>query len=67
MSVPNTAITNDYRLTPMQQGMLFHTLFAPERAVYFEQSSWEIEGDFEIRAFRDAWRRVQTGAWHGAS
>ena len=51
-------IEDIYPLSPMQEGMLFHTLYAPERAVYFEQSSWELDGDIEISTFHDAWRRI---------
>ena len=31
------SIEDLYELSPMQQGMLFHTLYAPESEVYFEQ------------------------------
>ncbi len=47
-----------YALSPMQQGMLFHTLYAPGSAVYFEQSSWSIEGDLDAAVFRRAWERL---------
>ncbi|MNW26219.1 Linear gramicidin synthase subunit D [compost metagenome] len=47
-----------YPLTPMQQGMLFHTVYSPESLVYFEQMSWRLEGDFRVDAMESAWNRV---------
>lgn len=47
-----------YSLSPIQQGMLFHTLYAPNSSVYFAQSSCRIEGDFNISAFKQAWQQV---------
>src|SRR5262247_1595545 len=47
-----------YELSPMQQGMLFHTLYSPESGVYFEQSIFTIEGDFDSSAFQSAWQKV---------
>ena len=47
-----------YRLAPMQQGMLFHTLYAPETGAYFEQSIFTIKGELDIRAFERAWQQV---------
>src|SRR5262249_10798473 len=37
-------IEDIYPLSPMQQGMLFHTLFAPESGVYYEQLSCTVSG-----------------------
>jgi len=47
-----------YELSPMQQGMLFHTLYAPGSGIYFEQSIFTIEGDLDRAAFERAWRLV---------
>lgn len=46
-----------YELSPMQQGMLFHTLYAPGSAVYFEQSSLPISG-VNVSGFVRAWQEV---------
>jgi surfactin family lipopeptide synthetase C len=45
-------------LTPMQQGMLFHSLYAPEAGVYVEQFSSSLHGPLDIAALRQAWEQV---------
>jgi myxalamid-type nonribosomal peptide synthetase MxaA len=47
-----------YRLSPIQQGMLFHSLSSPSAGMYFEQllSGGDELGDLEI--LREAWRRT---------
>lgn len=47
-----------YELSPMQKGMLFHTLTEPESAVYFNQVIWTLEGELDVPAFEQAWHRV---------
>jgi surfactin family lipopeptide synthetase C len=47
-----------YELSPMQQGMFFHSLYAPASGVYFEQSLLTIEGELDHDAFQRAWQRV---------
>src|SRR5215475_10075160 len=47
-----------YPVSAMQQGLLFHSLYAPGSGVYFEQLACRIEGDLEVEAFRRAWQRV---------
>jgi amino acid adenylation domain-containing protein/non-ribosomal peptide synthase protein (TIGR01720 family) len=47
-----------YPLTPMQQGMLFHTLLSPGSGVYFEQLVCRLRAPFDAAAFEQAWQRV---------
>ncbi|CAL9567060.1 amino acid adenylation domain-containing protein [Streptomyces sp. enrichment culture] len=60
-------------LTPMQQGMLFHTLLEPDSSSYFEQTLLVLDGVTDIQALADAWQRLvdatpvlrTTIAWQG--
>jgi amino acid adenylation domain-containing protein len=47
-----------YPLSPMQQGMLFHTLYAPHSGVYVEQMAVAINTKLDVPAFKQAWQRV---------
>ncbi|MET0624997.1 MAG: SDR family NAD(P)-dependent oxidoreductase, partial [Pyrinomonadaceae bacterium] len=47
-----------HQLTPMQQGMLFHSLYAPESEAYFMQSSYLLRGELDAEALRRAWVQV---------
>jgi amino acid adenylation domain-containing protein/non-ribosomal peptide synthase protein (TIGR01720 family) len=47
-----------YPLSPMQQGMLFHTLYAPESGVYCTQLMCDLDGRLDARAFGMAWQRL---------
>ncbi|MDZ7286756.1 MAG: amino acid adenylation domain-containing protein, partial [candidate division KSB1 bacterium] len=47
-----------YPLSPMQHGMLFHSLYAPESGVYIEQLSCTLLGDLHPTAFVQAWQQV---------
>ncbi|HAF13801.1 MAG TPA: non-ribosomal peptide synthetase [Blastocatellia bacterium] len=65
-STKETAQTGDrlenledlYPLSPMQQGMLFHTIYAPESGAYFEQSVFTIKGQLDVGAFERAWQHM---------
>ncbi|HKG14774.1 MAG TPA: amino acid adenylation domain-containing protein, partial [Pyrinomonadaceae bacterium] len=50
------AIEDIYPLSPMQQGMLFYSLYAPEAGMYIEQLSCVLKGDLDADAFKAAWR-----------
>jgi len=55
---PVLKVKDIYELSPMQQGMLFHTLYEPETGVYFEQRHCLLKGDLDPQAFRQAWQQV---------
>src|SRR6185369_15775158 len=42
-------------LSPVQQGMLFHTVFEPEVGMYVGQFGYEIRGELEVDRLRQAW------------
>lgn len=58
VSIPKRNLEAVYPLSPMQQGMVFHTLYTPESGVYFEQTTFTIQGQFDVPAFEKAWQRV---------
>ncbi|WP_414587305.1 amino acid adenylation domain-containing protein [Scytonema sp. PCC 10023] len=47
-----------YQLSPTQQGMLFHTLYAPSSGVYCQQFSCTFTGNLDVEAFSAAWQQV---------
>ncbi|WP_414575220.1 amino acid adenylation domain-containing protein [Anabaena sp. CCY 9402-a] len=51
-------IENIYPLSPMQQGMLFHTLLTPQAGVYVPQVCLYLEGKLDINALQTAWNQV---------
>ena len=51
-------IEDIYRLTPTQQGMLFHTLESPRPGIYCEQFGRHIKR-FDPKKFEQAWQLVQ--------
>ena len=51
-------IKDIYPLSPMQQGMLFHSIYAPETNLYTEQLACKFVGDLKIDIFQTAWQKV---------
>ncbi len=47
-----------YTPSPMQQGMLYHTLANPTPAEFVSQVSFSLEGPLNRPAFREAWQQV---------
>src|SRR5579875_3799190 len=47
-----------YELSPMQRGMLFHTLYAPRSGVYIEQIILSLQGPLDFYLFSESWQRV---------
>ncbi|HEX6293282.1 MAG TPA: amino acid adenylation domain-containing protein, partial [Herpetosiphonaceae bacterium] len=52
------AVEAIYPLSPMQQGMLFHTLYAPSADVYVGQLSCTLRGDLDTAVFKQAWQQT---------
>ncbi|HEX6291019.1 MAG TPA: amino acid adenylation domain-containing protein, partial [Herpetosiphonaceae bacterium] len=51
-------IVDIYPLSPMQQGMLFHTLYAPQSPIYVQQMHCTLHGDLDRKAFAHAWEQA---------
>ncbi|MEH2077944.1 MAG: amino acid adenylation domain-containing protein [Nostoc sp.] len=51
-------IESIYPLSPMQEGMLFHTLYEPESGVYLEQFCLTLSGNLDITVLQQACVRV---------
>jgi amino acid adenylation domain-containing protein len=47
-----------YPLSPLQQGMLFHTLLSPDSGAYVEQITYEMEGCLRPDLYRRAWQEA---------
>nr|WP_257791069.1 non-ribosomal peptide synthetase [Paenibacillus polymyxa] len=68
-------LENVYPLTPMQKGMLFHSLMNAETGVYFEQATFDLEGHFEPSLFEESLKLLVSrhailrtnfySGWHG--
>ncbi len=53
-----TDVADLFHLSPMQQGMLFHILYAPNTDVYLGQFSCVLHGDLDAEALGVAWRQT---------
>ncbi|MEB3279244.1 MAG: amino acid adenylation domain-containing protein [Lyngbya sp.] len=51
-------IEDIYPLSPLQQGMLFHSLYAPESGVYFSQVSCSLTGNLDVQTFQQTWQKI---------
>ncbi|MFN6567974.1 non-ribosomal peptide synthase/polyketide synthase [Dendronalium sp. ChiSLP03b] len=51
-------IEDIYPLSPMQEGMLFESLYAPNSGVYFEQITCILTGNLDVKTFEQAWQQV---------
>ncbi|HEX7333073.1 MAG TPA: amino acid adenylation domain-containing protein [Pyrinomonadaceae bacterium] len=51
-------IEDIYRLSPMQQGMLFHTIYASGSNVYFTQFCCTLKGQLDVQHLERAWQQT---------
>ncbi|MBF2002242.1 MAG: amino acid adenylation domain-containing protein [Synechococcales cyanobacterium M58_A2018_015] len=57
-SQPSKPIDDLYPLSPLQQGMLFHTLLSPQAGIYVPQIVLTLEGKIDVQALKHAWQQV---------
>ncbi|MET0497202.1 MAG: amino acid adenylation domain-containing protein [Steroidobacteraceae bacterium] len=58
LPIPAAEIEDLYPMTPMQQGMVLHTMRNPGSGMYLMQSRYELNSAVDIEAFENAWARV---------
>jgi len=46
------------RVTPLQHGMLFHSLYSGDKDVYFARFSWRLSGALDAKHFASAWQQA---------
>jgi amino acid adenylation domain-containing protein/thioester reductase-like protein/FkbM family methyltransferase len=51
-------IEDIYPLSPMQEGMLFESLYAPDSGAYFQQFICTLTGNVDVKTFEQAWQQV---------
>lgn len=51
-------IEDIYELTPLQKGLLFHSLYATELSLYFFHHVFTLKGELNLDAFERAWQQV---------
>ncbi|MEO7330150.1 MAG: amino acid adenylation domain-containing protein, partial [Minicystis sp.] len=51
-------IEDVYPLSPLQEGLLFHSLYAEGEGAYVSQLDWAVRGSFDVRAFERAFQRL---------
>ena len=54
----NKNIEAIYELSPMQQGMLFHSIYQENSGNYFEQISVTLAGDLNVSIFKSSWKEI---------
>ncbi|EJM80943.1 non-ribosomal peptide synthetase [Pseudomonas sp. GM60] len=58
LPIPAAAIEDVYPLTPMQEGMLLHTLLEPGTGLYYMQDRYRINSALDPQRFAEAWQAV---------
>ncbi|WP_459477501.1 amino acid adenylation domain-containing protein, partial [Pseudomonas sp. No.117] len=58
LPLPFREIEDLYPLSPMQEGLLVHTLMEPHSGIYFMQDRYVIDSDVEVDRFEAAWNAV---------
>ncbi|MDP6740559.1 MAG: amino acid adenylation domain-containing protein [Planctomycetota bacterium] len=56
--MPQQDVESFYPLSPLQQGLLFHSLCEPDSGMYFNQTAVELKGNLDADALRAAWQQA---------
>jgi amino acid adenylation domain-containing protein len=56
--IKNEGIEAIYPLSPMQEGLLFHSLQSPDSGIYFVQLCSTLEGELNVVALKETWRQL---------
>ena len=57
-AIPRDHVEDIHALSPVQQGILFHSMVEPERAPYVEQAIWRLRGEVVPELFQRAWTEL---------
>ncbi len=58
LQLPTRQVEDLYPLAPLQHGLLFHSLYAPDSGVYCVQLGCQLRGALNISAFKQAWQQL---------
>src|SRR5229473_731172 len=58
MTLATSEVGKAFDLTPIQEGMLFHALYAKQSGMYVEQIRSRFCGSLDVRAFEQAWQLI---------
>ncbi|MFJ2980802.1 MULTISPECIES: non-ribosomal peptide synthetase [unclassified Pseudomonas] len=58
LPIPAAHIEDVYPLTPMQEGLLLHTLLEPGTGIYYMQDRYRINSALDPQRFTQAWQAV---------
>ena len=57
-AMPTDAVEDAYPLTRLQAGMLFHSEYQPDSAIYHDIFSYQLRAPFDAQALRDALQQL---------
>ena len=60
VSTKRSNIENMYPLSPMQEGLLFHSLLSPTAVTYIPQIVLSFSGQLDGNLLRQAWEKAVT-------
>ncbi|MGR9012025.1 MAG: amino acid adenylation domain-containing protein, partial [Gammaproteobacteria bacterium] len=56
--VERGSVQDIYPLSPLQHGLLFHSVYARQSSSYLQQVSWHFNGQLEVGLWRESWQQL---------